>query len=109
VELAETAVGRERLCIQTPVARQWLGDHNVIAATVAHAKIAKLLVSVFSMWSAPFSVRSVRGLYANAGWTSLVSLQRECEVGVGGSPACKDVSPEPEERPPLEAVIGQRD
>jgi hypothetical protein len=31
------------------------------------------------------------------------------EVGVRWSPGCKDVSPEAEERPPLEAVTEQRD
>jgi hypothetical protein len=31
------------------------------------------------------------------------------EVGVRFSPACKDVTPEAEERPPLEAVTEQRD
>jgi hypothetical protein len=28
----ETAVARERLCTHTPVARQWLSSHHVIAA-----------------------------------------------------------------------------
>jgi hypothetical protein len=51
VEPAETAVPRERLCKQTPVARQWLGDRHVITATVTHATIEKLLEAVFSVGS----------------------------------------------------------
>jgi hypothetical protein len=49
VEPAETAVAMERLCKQTPVARQWLGDRHAIAATVAHARIAELLEAMFSV------------------------------------------------------------
>jgi hypothetical protein len=56
VEPAATAVTRKRLCKQTPVARQWLVDRHVIAATVAHVQIAELLEAVFP-------VRSVSRLY----------------------------------------------
>jgi hypothetical protein len=44
---------QERLCKQTPVARQWLGDRHVIVATVAHATTAKLLEAVISVRSVP--------------------------------------------------------
>jgi hypothetical protein len=54
-------------------------------------------------------MRSVPRLYRKAIWTYRVSLQREYEVDVRLSPACEDVSPEAEERPPLEAVTEQRD
>jgi hypothetical protein len=36
-------------------------------------------------------------------------VQQEYEVGIGWSPACKDMSPEAEKRLPLEAVTEQRD
>jgi hypothetical protein len=36
-------------------------------------------------------------------------MEELLEDGVGRSPACKDVSPEEEELPPLEAVAEQRD
>jgi hypothetical protein len=76
VEPAETAVAKERLCIQKPVTRQWLGDRHVIAATVAHATIAEL----YSMRFAPFSVRSVRELCGNAVWANQESLQSAAGV-----------------------------
>jgi hypothetical protein len=53
VELTETAGAMERLCKQTPVARQRLGGRHVIAATVAHASIAELLEAVFYVQSEP--------------------------------------------------------
>jgi hypothetical protein len=49
----ETAVSRERLCEQTPVARRWLGDRHMIAAIVAYSIIAELLDAVFSVRSVP--------------------------------------------------------
>jgi hypothetical protein len=72
VEPAETAVARERLCKPTPVAGQWLGDRHVKATIVAHATIAKLLEAVFPVWSPPFSMRSVPGLYGKVFWTGLL-------------------------------------
>jgi hypothetical protein len=53
VKPAEAAVARERLCEQAPVARQWLGDRHVIAATVSHATITEMLEAVFSVRSVP--------------------------------------------------------
>jgi hypothetical protein len=55
VEPSEMAVAREQLCKQTPVARQWFGDHYVIAASQL-ATMEELLEVVFSMWSVLFSV-----------------------------------------------------
>jgi hypothetical protein len=52
-----------------------------------------------------FSVGSVLRLYGKVVWKRLDSLQ----VRVGRSPACKDLSQEEKERPPLEAVTEQRD
>jgi hypothetical protein len=60
VEPAETAVARERLCKQTPVAKQWLGDRHMIAATSQPATMEELLEAVISMWSASFCMRSSR-------------------------------------------------
>jgi hypothetical protein len=52
VEPAATAIARERLCKQMPVARQWLSDCHIIAATIPHATIAELLEVVFTVWFA---------------------------------------------------------
>jgi hypothetical protein len=51
-----------------------------------------------------FPVRSVPRLYRKA-----VCSESEYEVGMRWSPACEDVSPEAEERPPLEAYTKQLD
>jgi hypothetical protein len=53
VKPAETAVGRERLCKNTPVAKQRLNSRQVMAATDTHATIEELLEAVFSVWSVP--------------------------------------------------------
>jgi hypothetical protein len=53
VEPAQMAVAGEQLCKQMPVARQWLGDHHVVAAKVAHATTAELFEAVFSVQSMP--------------------------------------------------------
>jgi hypothetical protein len=47
------AVARERLGKQMSVAKQWLGERHMIAATVTHAKIAELLEVPFSIGSVP--------------------------------------------------------
>jgi hypothetical protein len=53
VDPADTAVAKERLCKQTRVSEQWLGDRHVIAATFAHPTIAEMLEALFSVPSVP--------------------------------------------------------
>jgi hypothetical protein len=61
------AVARERVCKHTPVARQWLGDLHVIAATVARATKADQLETVLSIGSMP---RACKG---TVGWSAVDS------------------------------------
>jgi hypothetical protein len=53
LEPAETAVAKERLCKQTPVTRQWLGNRHVIAVTISHTTIVELSEAVGSVRSVP--------------------------------------------------------
>jgi hypothetical protein len=80
VELAETAIARERLCKQTPVARQWLGHRHMIAATSQPGTMEELLEAVFSLWSAPFSMWSVPSLCNEKLQDSLELVVRESAV-----------------------------
>jgi hypothetical protein len=73
---AEAAVAREPLCKQTPVAKQWLSDRHVIAATVAHATIAELLEEVISVRSATVLYTSNSNLAAMKSQLRVVSPSR---------------------------------
>jgi hypothetical protein len=78
----------------------WEFRYTDPAATKEQTTIEELLEAIFS-------VRSVPRLYKE----SALSMQSILRVQPGSyqAPASKDVSPEAEERPPLQAVTEQRD
>jgi hypothetical protein len=94
------------------------GARGTATARQRLATIEELLEAVFSARSMPFSLRSVPRLHredqrdkpvSSAVESLQCAVSRSSEVGVRWSPACEDVCPEAEERPPLEAVTIYRD